>query len=359
MSEITNDFSPMTFDFQLDFQVDPTSPTVDDLLAITPKPASRPRRILLISDVHANWHALAAVIRATAGRYDSIVFLGDAVGYGPRPLECVEFLLRAVPAARWRAGNHDLGLFGYLKHIGWSENARMSLEVHGRMLNVANNLESRFRKVVTPAYKGGPVRRAYGGRSQQVLSHANLENDMETYLFPRDIFHVGPNLLRLRERLVTPDPCAWLLVGHTHIPCLFRVPASDASFDSIAALSIPYDQPISVNDGHYLINPGSVGQPRDGNRDAAYALLDVVDLTVEFGRVPYDDVAVAREMVALYSNDTDRASSLVQLLQNAGTPKTHMELTPYYTVESWGLKANPVFGLMSGDSAGSIEPSDS
>ena len=83
----------------------PGLPTVSDLLALIPRPAHRPRRILLISDVHGNWHALCAVIEAVVGRYDSIIFLGDAVGYGPRPLECVECLIRTVPKARWRAGS--------------------------------------------------------------------------------------------------------------------------------------------------------------------------------------------------------------------------------------------------------------
>lgn len=327
-----------SYDFVLDF--DPSPPSVDELLDSTPRPAHRPRRILLLSDVHGNWHALVAVIQVTAGRYDSIIFLGDAVGYGPRPLECVEFLLRAVPATRWRAGNHDLGVFGYMDGIGWSGNAAFTLTAHRWMLDGDRALQANFRRLVTPR-KGGPLLHSYG-RCQQVLTHANLENNMEVYLFPRDIFHTGANLLNLRSHVQQPASCAWLLVGHTHVPCLFRVPSDSASWDDIAALSIPYGQCIDVSNGHYLINPGSVGQPRDGNRDAAYALLDVQELTVEFGRVRYDDVAVAQEMYAAY--EPERARSLVQLLQDAGTPKTHLELTPVYTVEHWGLKANHVFG---------------
>jgi predicted phosphodiesterase len=343
---VSNPVNGASYDFTWDFDFDPSPPSVDDLLALTPKPAHRPRRILLLSDVHGNWHALAAVIKAAAGRYDSIVFLGDVVGYGPRPLECVEYLLRAVPAARWRAGNHDLGVFGYMDGIGWSGNAAFTLTAHRWMLDGDRALQADFRRLVTPR-KGGPLLRSYG-RCQQVLTHANLENDMETYLFPRGLFAgTGNNLLRLRHYVSPPAPCAWLLVGHTHVPCLFRLPAKDTSTEDIAVMSIPYGQAIPVDDGHYLINPGSVGQPRDGNRDAAYALLDVQELTVEFGRVRYDDVAVAQEMNAAY--EPERARSLIQLLQNAGTAKTHLELTPVYTVESWGLKANPVFGGRAGE----------
>ena len=185
--------------FRLKFgpQADKTPAEAGSLL---PKPTRNPRRLLVLSDIHANWPALVAVLEHAQGRYDSIWSLGDVVGYGPHPVECVEFLLRYVTPLRWRVGNHDLAMYGRLPAFSWNGAGAASIAAHKLMLQQAGgNLWEQFGRYVT-LERGGPVVRNYG-EGQQVFTHANLENNMEDYLFPSWTFSTRPNLYRLRNYL--------------------------------------------------------------------------------------------------------------------------------------------------------------
>ncbi|MCA9366965.1 metallophosphoesterase family protein [Candidatus Kaiserbacteria bacterium] len=305
-------------------------PSIRDLL---PEPVKEPQRVLLLSDVHGNWPALHAVLAHAQGRYDIIWFLGDMVGYGPYPLECLAFLCDYIPADQWCAGNHDLGLFDRVPDFTWSGAAGETIRRH------ATEIQDRRPDLWTWAdehfvlSRGGPVMRTYG-KGQLVFTHANLENDMNTYLFPAATFHTRPNLLRLREFLPQPAETGWLLAGHTHIPCLFHLPTQADDFTQARPISIRWGEPVMVNQGHYYINPGSVGQPRDGNQRACYVILDTIGQQAIWYRVPYELNKTLMQMNALgyppYVRD---------MLIDGGTERTKQELLPFYQSEVSGIIA--------------------
>ena len=274
----------------------PCVPTVEEVASWLPAASRRPRRFLLLSDIHANWHALTAVLRHARGRYDAIWFLGDIVGYGPRPLECVRFLKRYVsPTRRWRAGNHDLGASGKLDGVEDTYKlgplARWSGKQHRRILQGTPRLWRWFQRAMVMS-RAEPALRSYGGFGQ-LLVHANPVDLVGDYLYPDERFNIQHHFEMLQEASGAHDRGAWLLVGHTHMVCLARLNVGSGEAEP---LPISYGEPIDVQDTCYLINPGSVGQPRDGDRRAAYAILDVREGCVTYHRVEYDVVAVQREM---------------------------------------------------------------
>lgn len=272
-------------------------PTVEEVAAWLPGPGRRPRRVLLLTDIHANWHALAVVLRQSQGHYDAIWFLGDIVGYGPRPVECVRFVRQYVSRTRrWRAGNHDLGILGRLENRpgGYKSSgaARWTWQRHRQVLKEsAPDLWKWLCNTVTVA-RAGPTRRQYGG-FEQVFVHANLLDYVGHYPLSDDRFNLLDNLRRLERIVGSYNPGAWLVVGHTHMMCLARL-RGDSS--EVELLPILYGQPIPIRDAWYFINPGSVGQPRDGDRRAAYAILDTAAGTVTYHRAEYDVIAAQREM---------------------------------------------------------------
>jgi len=217
-------------------------------------------RFLIISDVHANLAALAAVI-ADAGPFDFVWCLGDLVGYGPDPNECIE-RIRDLPHFSL-AGNHDWAALGKLDITSFNSDARVASVWTQSQLSPASR--EYLASLPTQTEK-----------DQFTLAHASPRQPVWEYV-------LDP-LIAQRNFAYFDTP--YCLVGHTHIPVLFYQLEENPS--GCKTLIPPFEGPIDLQmAARIILNPGSVGQPRDGNPDASYALLDTDAMTWEHRRVPY------------------------------------------------------------------------
>ncbi len=215
-------------------------------------------RYLIVSDIHGNYPAIMAVLHH-AQPYDVIWCLGDLVGYGPNPNECVD-------AIRSRdhlcvAGNHDWGALGRADIFTFNHDARVAL------LWTQDELGESERSYLAEL----PTRLQIGG---YLLVHASPRQPLWEYML--DVESAAEAFLHHDFRLA--------LVGHTHIPLLFEW---REALGEAVMLMPDYRNPIYLGERRLIVNPGSVGQPRDGDPRAAYAILDTEEETIEFHRVSY------------------------------------------------------------------------
>jgi predicted phosphodiesterase len=225
-------------------------------------------RILLLSDIHANLEALEATV-AAAPSFDQVVNLGDVVGYGASPNE-VTARSRDLGKILVR-GNHDKAVTGLLELDDFNPMAA-SAAVWTRNQLTAENLD--WLRGLPP----GPVSLPDFPHVQLVHGSANDEDEY--------VVSLGDALAPLIT-LTTP----LTFFGHTHLQGGFFV--NDASADGFRPEYRTVGQAESVPlhlkpDARYLINPGSVGQPRDGDWRAAFALFDTDAQVVHFHRTPYN-----------------------------------------------------------------------
>jgi predicted phosphodiesterase len=224
-------------------------------------------RIAVLSDIHANLAALQAVT-ADLPEVDQVWVLGDIVGYGPQPNEVVAALQQL--GARSVLGNHDGAAIGTVDAAYFNPDARAAIEWTAGVVD-ANA-------------------RAYIATLPEVRRDGDLT---AVHGSPRDPiweYITGPGIAEANLGSFDTRLC---LFGHTHLPMVFR--AVDDGMDAVMGLP---DERIALGDTRALLNPGSVGQPRDGLPDAAYAILETGDAadTVEFRRVRYDIDATQRLM---------------------------------------------------------------
>jgi predicted phosphodiesterase len=227
-------------------------------------------RILVVSDIHANLTAFEACLTAAEGRWDRAVCLGDVVGYGPDPNEVTD-RLRALPMTTIR-GNHDKAACGLVNTEDFNPVARAAAEwTHGQL-----NPENLAFLAQLPR---GPLE-LHG----MTLVHGALRDEDEYVFIPAQA---------LDGLLDSPSPVTFF--GHTHhqggfayqdnrLELLQPRPRSNEAFTALRLLP----------GKRYLLNPGSVGQPRDGDPRAAFAIADPNRQTVEFWRVPYDIESVQK-----------------------------------------------------------------
>ncbi len=222
-------------------------------------------RYLVISDIHANLEALERCLELAEGNYSQLVCLGDLVGYGPDPNPVVE---RTRELARVIIrGNHDRACAGLLDASEFNPLARLATEWTRHELTL-ENFEF-LRRLPT-----GPVTH----EGFEIVHGSPLDEDE---------YILGPAQALANFRAMS-DPLVFF--GHTHRQGGFLLSASDR-FESIHCSRVLDDKPktLKLLDEHvYLINPGSVGQPRDDDWRAAFAILDRERNEVEYFRVPYD-----------------------------------------------------------------------
>jgi predicted phosphodiesterase len=220
-------------------------------------------RYLILTDIHANLEALDTCLAdARARRYDETLVLGDLVGYGPDPNLVVERVQALEPLALVR-GNHDKVACGLEQAEGFN--------------TVAKSAAKWTLEVLTPEYREWLA----------VLPEGPIEVDDTVEIchgspFDEDAY-IFDELDAVRALKVATRPLC--LFGHTHYPVTFEL--SDESFDSVGSASAPQTH-VELRDGcKYLLNPGSVGQPRDGDPRAAYAIVDTAKRHVELYRLTY------------------------------------------------------------------------
>jgi diadenosine tetraphosphatase ApaH/serine/threonine PP2A family protein phosphatase len=215
-------------------------------------------RVAVISDIHANSHALEAVAGAIAAETpDQVWCLGDLVGYGPQPNVCCSWV--AAHADVCLAGNHDLGVLGALDLGDFTPDA-VAVASWTREI-----LEDDVRD-----YLAGLESQAK--RDGAGLYHASPRDPVWEYVLT---WEAARDAIRDSGTDVT-------LVGHSHIP--LAIVEGRGAIGGHAAGGTEID----LAGGRWLLNPGSVGQPRDGDPDAAWLLLDLGARHASFRRVPYD-----------------------------------------------------------------------
>ncbi len=215
-------------------------------------------RYLIVSDIHANLPAFQAVL-FDASDFDAIWCLGDLVGYGPNPNQCIEDLQEYSHLCV--IGNHDWGTLGRTDPFVFNSDARQALLWTQRELTA----DSR-------AYLAG------------VSTKVTVEDYLLVHGSPREpIWEYLLDAERAKQSFLSHD-FQVAFVGHTHIPMIFEW----LEITGEARLLLPDPGAPTQLDGRRLIlNPGSVGQPRDGNPRAAYGVLDTDAQTFEFRRVAY------------------------------------------------------------------------
>ncbi len=225
-------------------------------------------KILVISDIHANLTALEAVL-SSAGAFDAAWCLGDLVGYGPDPNECVE-RVRALPNLICLQGNHDdaVGPFGNIAEF--NDDARAALLITRGMLTAENI-----------AYLGSLPETAE--RETFTLAHGSPRRPVWEYI-------MEPYTAQANFSYIQTDHA---IVGHTHIPMIFT---QDRLRKKIHSFTPKGNTPITLQD-RCILNPGSVGQPRDNDPRASFAILDPDALTWEIRRVAYDIQSVQKRIL--------------------------------------------------------------
>lgn len=227
-------------------------------------------RVLVLSDIHANLAALQAVI-ADAGPIDAAWCLGDVVGYGPDPNECIE-ALQSLPNLVCLLGNHDAAAIGNLDLDSFNYEARRSIEWIRSRLSTTNKV---FLANLPETCVIGHV----------TLAHGSPRNPVWEYLL---------ETISAAENFYFFDT-PYCFVGHTHLPLIYY-PHPEYSGRVERRLLRP-DQPVALN-GRAILNPGSAGQPRDHDPRAAYAIFDSDSMTWEPRRIVYDVAAVQQRILA-------------------------------------------------------------
>lgn len=217
----------------------------------------------LISDIHSNLEALNSVLAdISAQGIDEIFCLGDIVGYGPNPRECIDLVM---PCKVCLLGNHDQGaLFdpegfntGAERAIFWT---REQLEQYGASADGQQRWD--FLGELPRHYEEGPL----------LFVHGSARNPLNEYIFPEDIYN-----RRKMEKIFALIP-RYSFQGHTHVPGVFTEDLRFFSPDEI-------DNQYRLAEQKAMINVGSVGQPRDGDPRACYVVLE--DDLVRFRRIEY------------------------------------------------------------------------
>ena len=228
-------------------------------------------KILVISDVHGNRTALDAVL-SDAGTVDETWCLGDVVGYGPQPNECIE-RIQSLDNLTCMMGNHDYAIIGDEALETFNIDAKKALIWQKTILTDMSN--SFLKSLAREAVIHGDVTLAHGS--------------------PRDsIWEYVMNTLVARINLAY-FKTTWCFVGHSHFQAVFQYHAERNDL----TIEIPRHGDRYELTERAILNPGSVGQPRDRDPRAAYAIFDPVAHTWQPRRVEYDIKAVQKMILAV------------------------------------------------------------
>jgi len=225
-------------------------------------------RTALISDIHGNLEALEAVLREIRGQgIDEIWCLGDIVGYGPDPIVCTELVRKNCSLTLM--GNHDWALLN--TPVGFNSLATAMIYKTKEWMSVDGSADGRA-QARRDFLSQLPLR---AERGSAFLVHGSPRAELSEYILPSDVTYDAE---KFEEIFAMIDHVCF--VGHSHIPCWI---AEDLT------LAMPHDEGATVDpegSGKYIINIGSVGQPRDGDNRACFVTLE--DGLVRYKRVPYD-----------------------------------------------------------------------
>jgi predicted phosphodiesterase len=223
-------------------------------------------RVAVISDVHANYHALEAVLEEIdAEGVDAVWCLGDTVGYGPLPNECCRAVEERADVCL--VGNHDLVVLGELSVSDFNDEAAAAAVWTSEVLTAQSR---RFLERLEPS-----------GTAKGVdLFHASGRDPVWEYVLTEEAARATLEL----------SAAPLVLVGHSHVALAITL-----NGDQVLGGLAPAGAEVEL-DGRWLLNPGSVGQPRDGDPRAAWLLLDLERMFAAFRRVQYPIAQTQSEM---------------------------------------------------------------
>jgi predicted phosphodiesterase len=232
-------------------------------------------RYCIFSDIHSNFDALTSVLNyLKVNPVDQIICLGDIVGYGPEPHQCIE-VLQNTPKLRVICGNHDAAAAGRIGDFEFNDTARQALEINKEhmtredkqyILNLDDTISENDLRFV----------------------HGSPRDNLNEYLFLMDKFKENMNYFN--ERVC--------FVGHTHHPLIYIY---ESGTGNGSCMNIEDDvemftlSPVKK----HIVNVGSVGQPRDYKSSSSIVFFDTKTSTITFRRVPYNYKATQEKMVKL------------------------------------------------------------
>jgi diadenosine tetraphosphatase ApaH/serine/threonine PP2A family protein phosphatase len=227
-------------------------------------------RTLIISDVHSNLTALQTVLE-DAKPFDRVWCLGDVIGYGPDPNECI-IKIRELPLLKCVKGNHDAAIIGDINIRAFNYEARASLEWLDKVITLENRrwLASLEEQTVL---------------EDVTLVHGSPSSPVWEYIM--DVHTARENMDSFNTLVC--------LVGHTHVPVLFSQEGEELK--STKRIPLPVDEPIEIQHKS-ILNPGSVGQPRDHDPRASYMIYDDEKNHWIHHRVSYDLEKVQKRILA-------------------------------------------------------------
>ena len=231
-------------------------------------------RIAVISDIHSNLEALEAVLtQIRRESADAVLNLGDLVGYNASPNECLELLIGQNFFNL--AGNHDLALLE-------PERAEsFNIIAHQALMWSREQIRPGLLKFIEAL----PLTQEFGDR---FLACHGTPTNADTYIS----YHFqGKRVFKQMTKQTNLKVCFF---GHTHRRALWYRDIRG----TVGTREITRPKVDLAREGHYLINPGSVGQPRDGNPEAAYAIFDAEEFSIHFKSVPYDVAGAQRRILA-------------------------------------------------------------
>ena len=224
-------------------------------------------RIAVLSDIHSNLVALDAVL-AAAGTVDAVWHLGDVVGYGPEP-DAVVARLTEIGAIGVR-GNHDAAAAGGSEIDWFNPDAKAAMEWTREAISAPTR----------DWLAALPLRRM---ESSFTLVHGSPRDPIWEYVISAALARAGLSAISTEHGLH----------GHTHVPIAFTM--VDGRMRTLAPRA---GNTVALGEGRTLLNPGSVGQPRDHDPRASYLVLDTIAGTATWGRVAYDFESVGASMRA-------------------------------------------------------------
>jgi len=320
----------------------------------------------ILADIHSNIAALEAVLRAERGVVDKWIFLGDAIGYGTRPVEVIR-LLRKIKVPYWLLGNHDARLVGIIpKDLNFEispETGRVeiskrddcmarSLAYNRKTLEEAD-LQHWCQSKWTPSRM--KAKHLKDGNIACWLVHGSLPLDngnqqLTQYIFPwpvNDIDWGEENRKKLVKKRNPNKATRVLIHGHSHVPYARGVRKDSLEY-RLHLLPINYQSSINLDDfDQLLICPGSVGQPRnpDPEPHAAYGILEVTDKKKEFffHRVTYNPEPMIVEVNRLGFDPSGQPKMIQGYLRGANPEHEFWEINPIwkewskiYRLRDWG-----------------------
>lgn len=205
-------------------------------------------RLLVISDIHSNFEALKALDRIV--QYDEVIFLGDAVNYGPQPVETLQWIKDNV---KYRTmGNHDNAVLNGVEPKCSPKTVDIALYT---MENITGILLDRASKDILNTFKIRTEIELDGFRL--LMMHGSPYDNLFGYTYGKEMERIGedPDLMKFSK----------IMLGHTHFPSLYN---------------------------SRIINPGSCGMPRDGNPNPSYLIMDMAKDILEFRRFKYENEKV-------------------------------------------------------------------